>query len=68
MLKVSDVRFLVSQVKTFVQHFVLPIPGLLALSLGVLQGLSWEFETAGCQPLVNPQVLRVKHKTQPYVA
>ena len=34
MLKVSDVRFLVSQVKTFVQHFVFPIPwGLLAMSL-----------------------------------
>ena len=34
MLKISDVRFLVSQVKNFVKPFVLPIPrGFLALSL-----------------------------------
>ena len=25
------------------------------------QGLSWEFETAGANHLVNPQILRVKH-------
>ena len=25
------------------------------------QGLSWEFETAGAKPLVNPQISRVKH-------
>ena len=31
----------------------------------MLQGLSWEFETAG--KLVNPQILRVKGETQHYV-